>query len=357
MTSLLERGCIAVDQRLGASATARWTRRVEPHRAGGLVWTLETESGVRWLRLRDDELEELIPAEDDQLPIASTLQDLGHEDKRQILTWRPGRRIVVGFESAGQRLVAKGYRSGRSKAATHKHQIAYEAARRGLLVPRLVEHERERSMLTFEHACGSAPRLGNDAGEIFYRVGYALREFQRAPVPSALRPHDRARECEVIDRLAQRVEKLTGGVPTFFDALRDRLRGHAANEADLVLVHGDFHDRQLLVHEHGLTWIDFDSLAAGEPMLDLANLTAHLSLRGLQGVREATHASVEAASEALLEGYDAPHDPAFAAGLRFYQASTFLRLSLLYTLRPRWSALPPRLSSLAERCLDDVEGA
>jgi len=122
----------------------------------------------------------------------------------------------------------------------------------------------------------------------------------------------------------------------------------------LTVLHRDLHDGQFLVNGPSLALLDFDLLARGEPELDLANLTAHITLRSLQGGVSATRANTEEASEALIEGYHSSDDEWFPTRLRLYQASTFLRLALLYTLRLPWRHLSPALIDISNRCLDDL---
>jgi hypothetical protein len=56
----------------------------------------------------------------------------------------------------------------------------------------------------------------------------------------------------------------------------------------------------------------------------------------------------------LLEGLGRNDEAGFWERLRFYQASSFCRLALVYTLRPCWAALVPLLVRMGERSLDDL---
>ena len=122
----------------------------------------------------------------------------------------------------------------------------------------------------------------------------------------------------------------------------------------LVLTHRDLHDRQLLVTGRGLALLDFDLLCRADATLDAANLLTHLSLRALQGVRGADETSVHACGRALLDGLDRSEEPGFWEKLRFYQATTYLRLALVYRLRPRWRRLCGDLVALGRQCVDEL---
>ena len=89
--------------------------------------------------------------------------------------------------------------------------------------------------------------------------------------------------------------------------------------------------------------------------LDVANLLAHLELRMLQRLRGCTEESCAVLGEALLEGLGHQGDPEFSAALRFYQATTFLRLASVYAVRPRWAMLFGPLVDRARLCRRDLE--
>lgn len=76
--------------------------------------------------------------------------------------------------------------------------------------------------------------------------------------------------------------------------------------------------------------LDFDTLAAGEGALDLANLLVHLELRALQGHCTAARAAELAA--AVLDGYEP--DRTVRDRLAAYAAATRLRLCAVYRFRP-----------------------
>ena len=50
------------------------------------------------------------------------------------------------------------------------------------------------------------------------------------------------------------------------------------------------------------------------------------------------------------------HDEEFVTRLRFYRATAFLRLALVYVIRPRWHGLAPRLVHLGSLDADPVGG-
>lgn len=107
------------------------------------------------------------------------------------------------------------------------------------------------------------------------------------------------------------------------------------------LVHGDLHDRNLLLDGPRTGWIDLDAAGVGDPSIDAGNLAAHVVLRALQRAGAPGRRAVadgRAAAEAFLEacGEGFPQS-------RAWTARTLFRLACLYPFRRRWAHLAPGL--------------
>ncbi|MGH2949349.1 MAG: phosphotransferase family protein, partial [Solirubrobacteraceae bacterium] len=106
--------------------------------------------------------------------------------------------------------------------------------------------------------------------------------------------------------------------------------------AEPAPLHRDLHDKQVLVDPHGgVGLLDFDTLATGDPALDVGNLLAHLDLRALQG--RCTPDDAGRAAAAFLAGYEAGADLEERAAV--FAAATRVRLACVYALRPAWRHL------------------
>jgi Ser/Thr protein kinase RdoA (MazF antagonist) len=104
----------------------------------------------------------------------------------------------------------------------------------------------------------------------------------------------------------------------------------------LAPAHRDLHDKQIFLDGGpSVGLLDFDTLAAAEPALDLANLLVHLELRALQGNCDQAWAARMA--KGLLEGYGRrwPGEDRLSA----YADATRVRLACVYAFRPRWSGV------------------
>jgi aminoglycoside phosphotransferase (APT) family kinase protein len=170
-------------------------------------------------------------------------------------------------------------------------------------------------------------------------AGAALRALHDGPLPVGAPVRDARAEIAGLEhRAVALAAHAAPGSPA--RALAQRMLALAARVAGelrtgaagrTVAVHGDLHDKQILVADDGTVGIiDFDTLTAGEAALDLANLVVHLELRALQGA--CTAGAAAAAGRALLDAY-AP-DAAMRARMPAYARATRLRLAWLYAFRP-----------------------
>jgi Ser/Thr protein kinase RdoA (MazF antagonist) len=109
-----------------------------------------------------------------------------------------------------------------------------------------------------------------------------------------------------------------------------------------ALIHRDLHDKQILWREGerpGL--LDVDTIALGDPALDVANLRAHATWRELQGIWTEEQAAVarEEIDRVALRAGIGPQT------LAAYESGTIARLACVYAFRPRWRAASRSLAA------------
>jgi aminoglycoside phosphotransferase (APT) family kinase protein len=112
-------------------------------------------------------------------------------------------------------------------------------------------------------------------------------------------------------------------------------------------VHGDLHDRNILLRVERVALLDLDMLHAGDPVEDVGNLAGHLVLRALQrgeGPDAGRRDAVRFVDAYRRAGGSAAGGSVAAAGAR-----TLFRLSCLYLFRRRWQGLTVRLLEEAVR--------
>ena len=159
-------------------------------------------------------------------------------------------------------------------------------------------------------------------------AGRALAALHRAPIPQGVRRHDDADERSTVRRW-QQLAQAHGLAPAFRVPETGGLAAGTSDEPDLVLLHRDFHDKQVVVDDDGEVGVlDFDLMAVGAPTVDLANFLVHLDLRALQG-RVADAGPLRAA---VLEGYRPTEVQLGQLSRR--ERSTWERLAAVYAFRP-----------------------
>lgn len=117
---------------------------------------------------------------------------------------------------------------------------------------------------------------------------------------------------------------------------RNKLRENAS-----ALIHRDFYDKQVMVEDDRIVFLDFDSLTWGDPAIDIGNFSAHMILRGLQFKEDPALFQTEMLEFLASYRADSPHID--EAGIRLYTASSLLRLACVYLLRPGGTRLFPLL--------------
>jgi aminoglycoside phosphotransferase (APT) family kinase protein len=117
---------------------------------------------------------------------------------------------------------------------------------------------------------------------------------------------------------------------------RDRVSDGTVDRQDR-LVHGDLHDKNLLVHEHALGILDLDQLGVGNPADDLGNFAAHYVLRAMQAGD--TAAVGRARARQFLRVYASHGGGIHAQSIMAVGADTLFRLACLYRFRKRWRDL------------------
>jgi hypothetical protein len=328
--------------------------RVDVDDAGELMLTALCPGGTRWFTHDDRGLIERYPERDEELPLSARLREAS--DWR-VLSYRPGRRAVV-VVSRGERVnVFKGHKRSRSARAAVHQGCAEGAMRRGAFrVPRLIGRDGQHEALVFEFLAAREVELDSASTALYHTLGGRLAVFQGDECAPDLKVFGPSDELAVLERWKAKVLRAVPALPEGWSEASARLERCAAAlpPPRLGLCHRDLHDRQVHFDGSDVALLDFDLLCRADVALDPGNLIAHLRWRALQGLHGADEISVRALEDAFLAGYARGGEQGFETRLAFYRASAFLRLALVYRLRPRWSGRVGELVSRASRALDDL---
>jgi aminoglycoside phosphotransferase (APT) family kinase protein len=320
-------------------------RAAERHGGSSYAYPLTTEPGGMLILQR--------AGADRKLPgLAPLLSRPG----ATLLVHRPERRAVVRLAAAGGPQYARILPPERLAAGLQNADTAAAALQGGpFAVPELLAADPVAGVARYAALPGQplAALLDRPAlPDLIQTIGAALRTLHIAP-PAALHLHSAQAEIDVCTGW---INHTTALAPRLGPYLHERLalvQAALKEPAEpLRLIHRDLYDKQLFVAAGGrLGLLDFDTLAVGEPALDLGNLIAHLELRALQGCLSLEQAQYAAA--AFLKGYQ-PAAPTLRR-LPAYLAAARLRLACVYSFRPRWAAVVPQLlqASLSSRNLEE----
>ena len=341
---------------LGVDDVSALVERVELRSRGALVVALRQDGRSRWFHFDAGVLEEVEPHRDRRLALLRTMLVEGGRGTYRVLSYRPGRRVVLEWSDGEQTLVLKGFRPEKAEAALFSHrQAELTNGDGGFLVPRVLEYRPSTDAIAFRSLTGAPLSIGRAGAESFARIGTHLAAFQSADLEESVPAFGPPDEMAVLDRWATRVGDAAGDLPVGWRDLRASL-GLLVDDMippALVPCHRDLHDRQMLLTEEGIALLDFDMLCRADSALDPANLLAHVSLRTLQGLNPDGDEGVAACRAALL-GDRERDDADFRRRRLFYEAATFLRLALVYAVRPRWWHLSPALLDQGRRRLGEL---
>lgn len=340
--------------------SARRVLRTEVRDEGTLVLTLETPAGPRWFEFEDGTLRELRASAEKRVPAARGLSALCDRGEADLLSWRPGRRMVVRLPARDGAHIVKAYRRGRALESARMHaalRAASSAATDGthgiaFRLPRVLHADAAQESVAFELLRGAELRF-DDLG-CFQRVGAALRRFQQGTPDVPLAIHGRAEELAQLDRHAWRFALAAGSLPPGWREARALLDEIATDAGSArVVSHRDLHDGQMLFDGRAIALLDLDLVCRAEPELDLANLAVHLRLDGWLGLRGADDRRARAAVAELRAGFGDVDE----GSERFHAAASALRLALVHGLRPRARLAIERLVDLARATAAEMRRA
>ncbi|HET6203016.1 MAG TPA: aminoglycoside phosphotransferase family protein [Planctomycetota bacterium] len=273
-------------------------------------------------------------------------------ERTEILSLRPGRRSVVRAHLAdGSTLVVRVYPPG------HVPQGLPPSPEGG--TPRLARRLGEVSdlgLVFFEDLRGDSlsDRLRGPSAEADLReTARALREFHGGPLPGKRR--DLQGELGIAARRQEAVSRVGGPATGERAEVIEQLRALAAGlpEGSPGRLHGDFHEKQVLVGPDGIAFLDLDDAAGGDPALDVGNFLAHLELREAQGT--VLPGGAEPWRAAFLEAYGTAGE-ALEERIALFRGVSLVRLSALHAIRPDSASVVLDLLRRSREALDCVRG-
>ena len=334
---------------------AEQVRRVAVASQGTLHIEIEEGEKQRFFVFEENEISELLVENDSKIPLLSKLRKPDSVTGNAIISYRPGRRIVLGSINATNEIITKAYKKHKSQQAAKSYAIAQAACEQGGFdIPELLRYETQTDSLVMVKRIGKAPVIASDTISTWALIGTCLQQFHTSHGTHDLEEFSARDELLVLDERARRFLLCMPSLPKAWQAGREQLETALTYlpPAILGLTHRDLHDGQFIVAGDTISLLDFDLICHADLALDAGNLLAHMKLRTMQGQQQGAHSAFKDCSKAFLFGLGRQQESGFEHRLYFYQASTFYRLALLYALRPRWSHLTDSLIVEGKRCID-----
>ncbi len=319
--------------------TSMWLTAYLRH---GGPWTLTNGAG-RWGRYHPDTgvVATVDPSADEALPaIAPSLA------RGTLVGYRVGRRAVIATPTSYIKVV----RPKRLDALVTNHYGLRGVVRR-LEVPDIIDVNTDGAVELTPVGGTSLHRLlrrsptGTALGPVVDEIAAGIATLHSAAPPpqSPRRTDDNPwRWVDTVGRADPDLGALLAKAAMVLPSLP---------VCDQTLTHGDLHDKNIFWRPRQVGLIDLDSMAAGVPEDDVANLSVHLQLRALQSARNLDTARRLAAR---LVGSYRQQRPLNQERVNAVAAHTWFRLAAIYQFRSCSRRLVPELLRRAEQQHDVV---
>ena len=264
----------------------------------------------------------------------------------ELLGYRPERRAVLRFRLRRQKqshyIIAKLARP--EKAAklysmlTHMERVGFHSqSPDGITVPHPVAHLPQGIVCLEEVSDPSLHDLIESNRFISGCTSTArvLNKLHGVSLPE-ISPHDIEDELRLLAGLTARTAEVYPQVARPLDEVLSWIENNAPGVPErAVPIHRDFYDKQVLIGHERTTLLDVDTLALGDPALDVGNFLAHLHLRLRQTPTFVM--GITGGRQAFIKAYQTTmDDELFWRRVEWWETAALLRLACIYCLRPRW---------------------
>ena len=283
-------------------------------------------------------------------PRLEQLADVWREGNWSVVTYTPTMSGVLSGEWRGEPTIVKLYHDDRVEDVA---RVMRALAAAGVQMPQVKNVDPARRLVAMEHVPGagfwSAPEL-----HLSRTVMAAMAQQLVTLHDTTLPEHERASLAQVDLGMREwvRFQDTSAELAAAFPDLEPRLERLATMLREPqpldapALLHGDFHPAQFLVHDGVPRLIDFDNVALGDPMYDMARFASHLYYKGYTYRRPLRE--IESAVSSFRTAY-------IGAGSRFAPTRWFWHLAVSLVAKRAHRVLT-RLEAGADECAAHLIG-
>ena len=263
------------------------------------------------------------------------------------LNYKPERRFVARFTNpAGECTVLKFYSQSEFEKVREFRKHLSDPA--GVRIQKWIGGSKKHHVLAFSWLPGPILRehLDESGLDAVHQAGEAIAHFHQS-AQARLRKRNPWQKVSELKALARNLGNL---MPELEPAGELSLKlGHwwLAQDGPVLPIHGDFHDKQVVVGDDGVSLIDFDNAHLGDTLSDIGSLIAHWERNAINHQMEA--GDIPAMASAFLDGYQN-----IRPGLNTHELNRYIALSLFQLLhqpfRDRMEDWPEQTSALLRRC-------
>jgi hypothetical protein len=248
----------------------------------------------------------------------------------EVLKYRRGKRCTIAYElECDLTVYVKLFYNERGERIKDKMQVLKRACGSRPLIPEPYGYLPNHRMLILEGISGEplSDILHDCTGEADRRAATALSDLHScgARLPKLWRLVD---EVSVLTR---RIDILGRNRPELHSPLLNLTTELWAREpSDLsspAPLHRDFYPAQVIAQNGAIAFVDLDDSAMGDPLIDVANFMAHITLLSFRRFTDPD--GLAKTRRAFLDAYRERNPHLETENLPFYEASTLIRLASL----------------------------
>lgn len=255
----------------------------------------------------------------------------------------PGKRCQIEYKGVHpyhrfKNFFSKVYReeNGRDTAALHTALLnAGFDGKEGLTVPRPIAYCPQLRAALLEPGKGRMLMELMDSSsddEAFAAAGRMIASLHKSKISLPNPEHKAEDEIRLLKGWESVLRLFSSSkAEAAAESIDTLIKGIEAAERPVRTSHRDFYDKQLLFDGKEITLLDLDTACPAPPELDAGNFIAHLVLRGIQQGDKDRHKDLE---EIFLESYRKSGGSLCPKALKWFTASSLLRLACHYTLQP-----------------------